>query len=59
MHIEMSKLAISKTLSEETTAYTAEVWVDGVKAFAASNHGHGGCDMYRQLGAVTEQQVNT
>ena len=59
MHIELRKLAISKTLSEETTAYTAEIWINGVKAFAASNHGHGGCDMYRQLGTVTEHQANT
>lgn len=59
MLIELRKLAISKHLSEETTAYSAEIWINGVKTFAASNHGHGGCDLYRQLGTMTEQQVNT
>jgi len=58
MHIELRKLSISRALSEETTAYSAEIWIDGIKAFAASNHGHGGSDLYRQLGAVTEAEVD-
>ena len=31
-------------MSEETTCYSAEVWIDGKKAGWASNEGHGGCD---------------
>lgn len=58
MKIEIRNLKIMRSLSEETTAYTATIYVDGKPAFDASNHGHGGCDFYRPLGDVTEQQVN-
>lgn len=60
MRIEIKKLQIAASLSEETTAYTADIYVDGIKTFAASNHGHGGCDMYhRYPGAqVSEDTVN-
>lgn len=60
MKIEIRSLKIARSLSEETTAYTADVYVDGVKTFAASNHGHGGCDMYHRYptAKVDEAAVN-
>lgn len=60
MEIIIKNLKIARTLSEETTAYTATIYVDGVATFAASNHGHGGCDMYHRLATakVTETDVN-
>lgn len=44
MKIELRKVSHSKSLSEETPAYTAQVWVDGSHLCDVSNHGHGGCD---------------
>lgn len=60
MEITIKNLKIARSLSEETTAYTATIYVDGVATFAASNHGHGGCDMYHRLATakVTEADVN-
>lgn len=46
MHIELRKLRVVAALSEETACYTAEIWIDGVRSFAASNRGHGGADDY-------------
>ncbi len=59
MLIELRKLRIIKALSEETPCYTAEIWIDGALAFHASNRGHGGADDYRQVGAITEAEVNS
>jgi hypothetical protein len=42
MQIELRKVEYSARLSEETSAFSADVWIDGVKAGQASNHGHGG-----------------
>lgn len=58
MHIELRKLRVMAGLSEETACYTAEIWIDGVRSFAASNRGHGGADYYHPLGSVTEAEVN-
>lgn len=49
MEIELKSVKIHKGLSEETYCYTATVLVDGVPAFHASNHGHGGADMYHPV----------
>ena len=58
MHIELKKLKVHEDMSEETTAYTAEVHVNGKLAFYASNRGHGDADHFRPVGAVTEADVN-
>jgi hypothetical protein len=58
MHIELRKLKIIAALSEETACYTAEVWVDGHRAFLASNHGHGAADMFHPVGQVSEVNVD-
>lgn len=46
MKIEIKNLKLSRHLSEETNAFTATVYVDGQKAFDATNHGQGGPDAY-------------
>lgn len=61
MKIEVRNLKHSASLSEETYAYTAIIYVDGKPAFHASNHGHGGEDMYRPIAPFTyddEKRVN-
>lgn len=49
MIITIKNLKVAEFLSEETLAYSATIYVDGAKAFAASNQGHGGCDMLHTL----------
>lgn len=44
MQFEIKKLKTNLALSDETLCFSCEVWVDGVHAFNASNHGHGGCN---------------
>ncbi len=44
MNIELKKIKHAPSLSEETNAYTAEIWVDGKKAGTTKNEGRGGCD---------------
>jgi hypothetical protein len=59
MKIELRRINHNLKLSEETNAYTAEIWIDGERAFDARNQGQGGCDLYRQIGRWTEAEVNT
>jgi hypothetical protein len=42
MVIELRKVKYSASLSEETAAFTADLYFDGVKVGTASNHGTGG-----------------
>jgi hypothetical protein len=44
MKLELRKVSWSKALSEETPAYSAQVWIDGRHFCDVSNHGQGGCD---------------
>lgn len=53
MKIEVRNLKHSASLSEETHAYTATIYVDGKPAFNASNHGTGGPDMYHPIAPFT------
>lgn len=46
MKIELKKLKIAEHMSEETTAFTAEIYVNGVNAGYAKNDGHGGSTFY-------------
>jgi hypothetical protein len=46
MKIELKNLKINERLSEETTCFSATVYVDGKRAFEAGNRGHGGCNEY-------------
>lgn len=58
MKIELRCISYSAALSQETAAFTAEVWIDGELAFHARNEGTGGADFYRQVGRWTEAEVN-
>ena len=42
MKIELRRFTTNARLSQETTAFAADVWVDGKKAGSAENDGHGG-----------------
>lgn len=44
--IELKRFTSNERLSQDSTAYGADVWVDGVFSFTASNHGTGGGDEY-------------
>ena len=46
MKIEIKNIKHSPSLSEETNAFTADIYVNGVKAGSAMNRGHGGCTDY-------------
>jgi hypothetical protein len=43
MKIELKNVKFSEHLSEETNAFTADIYINGVKAGYAKNSGHGGC----------------
>lgn len=58
MKIELRRINHNPKLSEETNAFSAEIWIDGEPAFEARNQGQGGCDLYRQLGRWCEAEVN-
>lgn len=45
MKIELKCFTSNARLSQETTAFAADVWVDGKKAGHADNDGHGGMTM--------------
>ena len=42
MRIELRKVEYSAQLSEETAAFSAEIWIDSCRAGHARNHGQGG-----------------
>ena len=44
MKIELKKVKYSAALSQDTNAYSAEIWVDGVKRGTVQNQGMGGPD---------------
>lgn len=46
MKIELKKIKVSEIMSEETTAFVAEIYVDGINAGYAKNDGHGGSTFY-------------
>lgn len=58
MKIELRRINHNPKLSEETNAFSAEIWIDGERAFEARNQGQGGCDFYRQLGRWSEAEVD-
>lgn len=53
--IALKSLKVSHRLSEETTAYTAVVALDGKPVLHASNHGTGGPDLYRRHERATPE----
>lgn len=57
MDITLKKISISHANSEETFCYSADIYVDGKKAFSARNSGHGGCDIYHPYPGYTGPSV--
>lgn len=46
MNIELRNIQVYARLSEETTAFTATIYIDGKKVGWAKNDGQGGCTNY-------------
>jgi hypothetical protein len=55
--IELRGVKESRSLSEETPAYSATIWIDGARFCEVSNHGQGGPDAY-SVGYELVKQVN-
>jgi hypothetical protein len=47
MKIELKKISFSERMSEETNAFTADLYINGKKVGYCKNEGHGGCTDYR------------
>ncbi|WP_298399042.1 hypothetical protein [Sphingobium sp.] len=58
MQIELRRISYSAALSQETAAFSAQVWIDGELAFHARNEGMGGADFYHQVGRWTVAEVD-
>ncbi|MCG2841263.1 hypothetical protein L6Q21_09750 [Sandaracinobacter sp. RS1-74] len=58
MQIELRNIAFCEALSHDSTAYAAEVWIDGQLAFHTRNHGLGGADIIDRAGRWSEDEVN-
>lgn len=54
--IELRKISHAKSLSEETPAYSADVYVDGKLFCHVSNHGQGGPDEQHPPKGMTNSQ---
>ena len=61
MKIQLKKISYSARLSEETPAFAADIWIDGVKAGEVRNEGQGGPNRYscRLLEARLEEHAKT
>lgn len=46
MKIELKKIAFYERMSEETNAFTADIYINDVKTGYAKNDGQGGCTFY-------------
>ena len=55
MKIELRRFTSNVRLSQETTAFAADIWVDGKKAGSADNDGHGGATRVRLDPSVRDQ----
>ncbi|UPK68076.1 hypothetical protein [Chitinophaga filiformis] len=58
MQIELKRIAFSEQLSEETLAFSADVYINGYKAGYASNNGHGGSTDYRSYDEKGRSLIN-
>lgn len=57
MKLELKAINYNAGLSEETHAYSANLYLDGRKVAAVSNHGHGGCDMVYWSDKAAEAKI--
>ncbi len=57
MKVELKNVKHYAGLSQETEAYTATVYVNGVAICTVENDGHGGCDRQFPVGKKTRQDI--
>lgn len=57
MNVNLKKLSIYERMSEETTAFVADVYVDGKKVGYAQNDGHGGETMINWERAIGSDRI--
>jgi hypothetical protein len=58
MKIELKNIKVSEHMSEETTAFTADIFINGKKAGYCKNGGYGGPTDYHALGGNTVSLMN-
>jgi len=58
MIFELKRVSYSERLSEETSAYAADLWVDGKILAHVKNDGHGGCDMTYPAKGRTHAEID-
>lgn len=58
MKIELKNVKIAESLSEETIAFTASLWIDGRRVGRASNRGHGDPNRLEFDDREVERQFN-
>ena len=58
MKVELKNLKHSEFASRETNCFEATVWLNGKRAFFASNDGHGGADYYAPLENQERSEFN-
>lgn len=58
MKIELRRINYSAALSQETSAFSADLYIDGELAFHVRNDGGGGADFFHQVGRWTEAEAN-
>ena len=46
MKIELKKISFNERMSQETSCFVADLYINGKKVGEASNEGHGGCTNY-------------
>lgn len=59
MKVELKNIKICNAMSEETTAFTATIYVDGKRAGEARNDGRGGSTDYHFSDQVVRQRFET
>jgi hypothetical protein len=55
MELQLKNVYFSERLSEETNAFTADVWFKGKKVGYAKNDGHGGCTYIHSYDGMREE----
>lgn len=58
INLELKNIKHMESLSEETNCYRADLYLDGKKVAAVSNHGHGGCDNEHWFDRAAEATVH-
>jgi len=58
MKIELKNIKFSEHLSEETNAFTADIFVNRKKVGYAKNDGHGGCTWYHPYSVEDRAIIN-